>query len=330
MEETLKIDVKNLSRIHSLPSFLVELYCGYNNLTELPELPVSLRTLNCPHNRLTCLPKLPALTVLDVTANLIKRLRPPDTLVKLYCSFNPQLQLSTLPVGLKELHCCNNQHTSLYLPPQIEVVFCSYNEIRTLVLPPGLKELVCDHNKLKHLDLPTSLRVLDCVDNRLTKLTLPPNLYELSSNHNQLTSLVLNKRLVRVNLSSNPIVKVPVLHRGIVFLNLNHTLVDECFKFYPPLDGGGIYLYGTPLYAKMKTVLQTETLITDPAMIQLAFDMITMIEQKFRENYYALKMRDPLRSWMWRARETLARRKYHPDELWKMLIQDDYDGLERW
>ena len=141
MEEsqTLKIDLKNLYKIHSLPSCLVELYCGYNNLTELPNLPASLRMLNCPHNALTRLPKLPALTVLDITANLIQRISPPESLVTLYCSFNPRIEISTLPSGLKELHCCSNQLTSLTLPPKLDILYCSYNGLKTLMLPPGLK-----------------------------------------------------------------------------------------------------------------------------------------------------------------------------------------------
>ena len=35
-------------------------------------------------------------------------------------------------------------------------------------------------------------------------------------------------------------------------------------------------------------------------------------------------------AWLWRARESLAKRKYHPDELWKILLEDDYDALEEW
>jgi len=328
--DTLKIDLKNLPVLHSLPSCLVELYCGYNNLTELPNLPVTLRTLNCPHNALSRLPKLPALTVLDMTANHILKLRPPETLIKLYCSFNPHIEL-TLPDGLKELHCCSNRLKTLDLPPHLEIVYCSYNGLKTLVLPSGLKELICDHNFLKRLDLPTSLQVLDCIDNRLTKLTLPPDLLEASCSHNQLTSLVLNKRVTRVNLSHNPILVAPVLHPGIVFLNLNQTLVEQCFKLYPPLDQGGLYVHGTPLCAKMKAVFDFEVVFFNPDLIKLSFEMITMIEERFKENYYGLKVRDPLRSWMWRARDTLARRKYHPDELWKILEQDDYvDAVEQW
>jgi hypothetical protein len=33
--------------------------------------------------------------------------------------------------------------------------------------------------------------------------------------------------------------------------------------------------------------------------------------------------------WMWRARERIAMKKYHPDELLK-LLEDGFDALEQW
>jgi Leucine-rich repeat (LRR) protein len=325
----LKVDKKNLYILSSLPSNLEVLYCGYNRLSHLPYLPETLRELNCPHNRLTLLPDLPALTILDITTNHIEHLQLPETLVKLYCSFNPYLKIITFPNTLRVLHCCNNHIDILCLPPQIEIVYCSYNEIKHIVLPPGIKEFYGDHNLLTSLVLPETLEMLDCDDNRLTALTLPPNLRGLNVSHNQLTSIVFNKRLIRVNLSNNPLQRVPVLHNGFTFLNLNHTHVESCFTFYDPVKQyGGLYLYGTPLYTKMKAVLHVERIL-DPCMIQLSFDMITMIEDKFKENYYGLKIKTRMLSWMWQARETLARRKYHPDELWKRLDQG-FDALEQW
>ena len=315
----------NLGSLTSLSPYLEDLYCGYNMLSQLPDLPKSLRTLNCPHNRLRQLPKLPELTILDVTSNEIKRLRPPETLVKLYCSFNPYLQISTLPNTLRELHCCNNNLHTLILPCQIEIVYCSYNDLKSLVLPPGLKELICDHNQLTHLQLPDTLVVLDCIDNQLTSLTLPPNLHELSCSHNQLTTITLNSRLRHLIISSNPLLSVPVLPKGLVYLSLNHTQVENCFEFDEHLEW--VSLCGTPLYTKIKSVLPTDRL--DRTLIKLAFEIITMIEQRFRENYYGLKVKEPLFAWLWRSRETLARRKYHPDELWKQL-EHGYDTLEMW
>lgn len=319
----LNVDKQNIYLLSSLPSRLVELYCGNNNLSRLPALPHTLRALNCPHNRLSKLPELPALTVLDITANHIVSFRVPETLNKLYCSFNPGLKLS-LPNALKELHCCNNGLTSLMLP-QVEIVYCSHNKLTTVALPEGLKQFYCDQNSLKRLELPASLQILDCVDNQLTALALPPGLQELNCSYNQITSITLNKALIHVNLSANPIVSVPTLHRGIVFLNMNHTLIEKCFDFAPNV---GLYFYGTPLYTKMNAVLPTKTRILDPNMIRLSFEIITMIEDRFKELYYGCKIKSRMMTWMWNARENIARRKYHPDELWKFI--HDYEVLDRW
>jgi hypothetical protein len=111
----------------------------------------------------------------------------------------------------------------------------------------------------------------------------------------------------------------------LTFLNLNHTLIEDGFNFE---ETCGLYIYGTPLHTKIKAVLQTDMLL-EPFMIKLAFDKIAMIEDRFRDLYYGCKLKDPLLSWLWRARETLARRKYHPDELLKVLDQG-YDALEGW
>ena len=44
-------------------------------------------------------------------------------------------------------------------------------------------------------------------------------------------------------------------------VNLNQTLIEQCFKLYPPLDQGGLYVHGTSLCAKMKAVLEFDCLI---------------------------------------------------------------------
>lgn len=323
--DMIKVDMKNLYILSSLPSCLVELYCGYNQLSQLPALPATLRSLHCPHNRLTRLPSLPALTTLDITSNHLVRVRPPETLVKLYCSFNPYLQMGSLPETLQELHCCNNNLVSLCLPSRLDILYCSYNRIEALTLPPLLKELHCDHNLIKRLVLPTTLCVLDCVDNRLTSLSLPPYVHELNASHNQITRFTLNTALVRLNLASNPLRRTPRLHPGLIFVNLYNTLIEDVFDFE---ETCGLYIYGTPLHTKIKAVLHTDRLL-EPFMIKLAFDKIARIEDRFRDLYYGCKLKDPLLAWLWRARETLARRKYHPDELIKVLDQG-YDALEGW
>jgi hypothetical protein len=79
----------------------------------------------------------------------------------------------------------------------------------------------------------------------------------------------------------------------------------------------------------MKAVLQIETHIVDPNIIKMAFDMINMIEKRFNQTYYLMKTKSRMLDWMWRARERISMKKYHPDELLK-LLEDGFDALEQW
>jgi hypothetical protein len=60
----------------------------------------------------------------------------------------------------------------------------------------------------------------------------------------------------------------------------------------------------------------------------MAFQLIHMIEHRFKRTYYSMKAQNRMLAWMWRARERIAMKKYHPDELLKRL--DNYDDLEQW
>jgi hypothetical protein len=69
--------------------------------------------------------------------------------------------------------------------------------------------------------------------------------------------------------------------------------------------------------------------VTDPLIIKVAFQMVKTMETKFKHMYYSMKAKGRLLAWMWRARESLAMKKYHPDELFKRL-EHGFDALERW
>ena len=324
----MNVEVKRLYQLPRLPTTLIELNCGYNNLSRLPELPETLRVLRCHHNRLTQLPKLPALTTLSIRANYFETIRPlPKTLVKLCCSFNRLKKLPRLYKNLKELICSNNHLTSLKLPSQLEELDCSENELQRLQIPFELKQLDCSKNRFEQLVLPDTLEQLRCSSNRLSKLTIPRFLKEMNCSYNNLSSIHLIDTLTRVVLSHNPFVSAPVIPRGIKHLDLRFTQIDKCFDFILQPE---IYLYGTPLYTKMKSVLHIETHIVEPNIIKLSFDMIRAIEKRFNQTYYLIKTKSRMLDWMWRARESLAMKKYHPDELLKRLDENDFDALEQW
>lgn len=270
---------------------------------------------------MTQLPKLPALTTLSISANYFETIHPlPKTLVNLSCSFNRLKKIPRLYKNLKDLICSNNYLTTLTIPSQLEYLDCSENDLQKLRIPFGLKKLDCSKNNIEQLVLPDTLEELRCSSNRLSKLNLPRFLKEINCSSNNISSIHLIDTLTRVELLHNPFVSAPAIPKGIKYLDLRFTCIDKCFDF--TLQPGGIYLYGTPLYTKMKYVLQIETHIVDT-------NMINMIEKRFNQTYYLMKTKARMLDWMWRARERIAMKKYHPDELLK-LLDHGFDALERW
>lgn len=73
--------------------------------------------------------------------------------------------LPTLPKGLVDLDCCNNQLTSLpQLPNSLRALYAAYNQLSELPeLPSELETLFVDHNQLQALPtaLPSSLLTCD-------------------------------------------------------------------------------------------------------------------------------------------------------------------------
>jgi len=75
----------------------------------------------------------------------------PAGLTQLVCSNNQLLSLpDTLPAGLTALWCCNNQLTTLpeILPAGLTTLSCGKNQLTTLpeTLPAGLRTLYCNSN----------------------------------------------------------------------------------------------------------------------------------------------------------------------------------------
>jgi hypothetical protein len=326
----MNVEVKRLYQLPRLPTTLIELNCGYNNLSRLPELPETLRILKCGSNCLSQLPKLPALTWLEIHSNDFKTLRRlPSSLNYLSCGSNEMLKLPKLPHYLKRLSCDNNQLTKLNLPPQLEELYCSQNQIQKLILPSSLKIVTCYGNQIKSLILPDTLEELNCGNNQLTSLSLPFTLKKLDCNKNNISSLNLNKNLVKINLSYNPFVSVPSLPIGLRSINFKFTKIESCFEITDAIiESGYLFLYDSPLYRKVKALVKTDEHITCPVGIKIAFQLINIIESRFKRTYYSMKAKARMLAWMWRARENIAMKKYHPDELFKRL--DDLDALEQW
>ena len=133
----------------------------------------------------------------------------PSTLRELHCYNNQLTSLPTLPSTLRTLYCYINQLTSLpTLPSTLTHLDCSSNQLTSLpTLPSTLTKLYCYNNRLTSLSTLTStLTYLDCYNNLLTSLpTLPTTLIELHCDNNQLTSLpTLPTTLIELHCNNNP------------------------------------------------------------------------------------------------------------------------------
>jgi hypothetical protein len=138
----------------------------------------------------------------------------------------------------------------------------------------------------------------------------------------------LNENITQLNISHNRIVTLPILPKGILTLNIRDTDIHECFEIHDSLEY--LFLYGTPLCHKLQSFLKTDEYISKPNIIKSAFEAIQRIEKQFRYSYYCLKVKERILRWLWRSRENIAIKKYHPDNLIEWLSHHDYDSIDSW
>jgi Leucine-rich repeat (LRR) protein len=123
-------------------------------------------------------------------------------LKELHCSDNQLSSLPMLPQTLERLSCSDNQLTLLpTLTQSLQFLYCSGNQLTLLpTLPQNLKKLYCSDNKLTSLPtLPQNLQILSCSDNQLTLLpTLPQNLKRLYCYNNPIYEIVDNDTLFQI------------------------------------------------------------------------------------------------------------------------------------
>lgn len=338
-DEELTHMIVELKKLYSLPSLkcftsLIELNCSYNCLERLPKLPDTLKVLQCNNNLLHNLPNLPNLISLRCYSNNLDTLpRLPDSLQELYCGRNKLDKIPKLPEGILHFNCSYNNLTKLpNLPMSTQIVYCSDNQLTQFPkLPDTLTELHCSNNKIVNIHLPTHLCLLDCNHNLIEHLSLNLNLQKLECSHNHIHTIHLNEQLINMNLSYNRILSMPLLPISISHINMKYTNIETCFDIHTNIEKSEyLFFYGTPLYTKVSRVLKTELHITEPTIIKMAFERIRSIEYIFRFHYYCLKLKEKLVNWMWRSRENIAMKKYHPEHLVEWLSHHDYDTLEHW
>jgi Leucine-rich repeat (LRR) protein len=93
----------------------------------------------------------------------------------LYLAYLKLTELPEIPPNCKELHCNNNNLTSLPVLPNCEVLYCFQNQLTVLPELPNCDTLFCAYNQLTVLPELPKCRVLYCYANQLTFLPELPN-----------------------------------------------------------------------------------------------------------------------------------------------------------
>uniref|UniRef100_A0A6C0H7H3 Leucine-rich repeat protein n=1 Tax=viral metagenome TaxID=1070528 RepID=A0A6C0H7H3_9ZZZZ len=201
--------------------------------------------------------------------------------------------VGTIDVSYKDLK---------YLPDlsrfkNLTILCCNNNQLISLpVLNENLTHFDCSYNKITSLPvLNKNLIKLYCANNELVSLpVLNENLMELYCDENKLRSLpVLNKQLELLYCANNELTSLPVL--------------NEKLKY--------CYCSNNPIYH----IIRHDILNILKKNIK--------IWNNFRYLYYCLKYKERL----WKIRERIIKKIYHPSYLYKLTEDDDLDEkLEAW
>lgn len=317
-----KLKLDQVDVMPELPDSLeeLELYYCYN-LHSIPKLPRGLKRLKIyRNNRPLSLPELPPgletlilfgmrLAALPVFPHSLKRLQLHDVFIE------NTVILPALPdsVEILQLEYSGNFYIGAItnitsLPPNVKNLECA--NVSELDLPPKLPEtllilVVCGCELLSIPELPPHLTLLDCSNNHLTTIpALPNSLLYLSCYCNNLVALPkITGPLKHLNFENNRLIVMPKrLPHTLKYLRFNGCQIKR--------DEGGYY------------------------------NQYTMHEchagnneldkwKEFRIRDCAALLKPRFVAWLWKARESIAKRRYHPDRIKDLLDQgvdiDDFD-----
>jgi Leucine-rich repeat (LRR) protein len=180
----------------------------------------------------------------------------------------------------------------------------------------NLKHLYCYNNKLTSLPtLPQNLQNLYCFHNELTSLpSLPPNLQTLSCSINKLTSLPpLPQNLEKLFCSVNKLTSFPTLPQNLKILYCYHNELISLSTL--PQNLKYLYCYDNPILEIVNSKVNGNSLFQIKKNIQIL--------NNFRDLYYCLKFKEPLRKWLWeKVREPMAKKMYNPNYLVENLSDE--------
>lgn len=230
-------------------------------------------------------------------------------LKNLYCHMNQISILPDLPFTLKELICFNNNLIVLpSLPLELEYLDCGNNQLTYLPdLPNTIKELHCSENKLISLpSLPYSLEKLYC---RINKLTSLPNLFlcnlkVLNFSYNDISFInELPPFLEKLKFNNNKFVLLPKLPLTVKYKYLDYKNNPLIYDFYSNNDI--CIIIATNQFYESKII----------TYINNIYDKI----KKFKYLFFYLKFKKKFIKWLWKSREVMIMKKFHPNKICKLL-----------
>ena len=191
-----------------------------------------------------------------------------------------------------------------------------------------LRRLYCQANKLTSLPkLNESLAILNCSQNLLTSLPeLNKNICSLLCHHNYIVQLPkLNEELMELNCSNNKLTSLPKLNTNIVLLYCGYNelislpeINDKMLQFRCEEN-----LISDVLHMKNEWLciagLKREIGITRQKV---------KIHNRFRLLFYTLKYKKYFRDWLWRIRESKIKERYSPNNLLKLLEDNNEEDLD--
>ena len=170
------------------------------------------------------------------------------------------------------------------LPEDITEINISYRKLtyipKSIIRFKNLKQLYCDRNEIIALPiLPQSLIHLYCNHNQIVTLPiLPQSLTNLYCYCNQIIALpILPQSLTHLDCGSNKIINLAILPSSLTYLYCSDNNFENQ---YPDLE--------------ISTIRKI---------------------QRFKRKYYYWKCKAWFTEWMWRAREQIALREWHPDRM---------------
>jgi Leucine-rich repeat (LRR) protein len=205
----------------------------------------------------------------------------------------------------------------------------------------NLEDLICTNLSLEKIpELPSNLRYLDCSHNKLKKLPqLPSKLVHLCCSYNYLKKLPeLPSDILILDVKYNYLTELPFLPNKIKYLNCNNNkITNQVFPELPNLkflfctENSKLGFLPTLYNEHIFIEFNLSATIYKNRNIQ-HINNVNKILKKWKYLFYCLKFKKKFNILLWKIREKIAIKNFHPSKIIKLLekginIEDLYKYL---